>query len=170
MIELILLICLFGFSVCAAWMDLVWLGAIGLAIFGAGSWLFGTGPDLAWMLDWKLFLPAVVLFGAIGAGWSLWKWHRHMRSDRIQKLLRDAKDTYDMEEHDLSFKLSDWFPLEAKVATHKQAIISWIVLWPFSMMVFFFEDFMVDVGRWIYDRLAGAYARISDSALPEDMR
>jgi hypothetical protein len=139
-------------------------------IFGAGSWLFGTGPDLSILLDWRVALVVITLFGAIGCGWSLWKWRRHMRSAKIQGMLRAAKDTYDMEERGDVFKLSDWFPVEAKVVTHKQAIISWIVLWPFSMLVFFFEDFMLEVGQWAYDRLAGVYARISDSALPDDMK
>ena len=47
---------------------------------------------------------------------------------------------------------------------------SWIVFWPFSMLVYFFDDFLRDVALWVYERLAKVYQRITMSALTEEMK
>ena len=38
------------------------------------------------------------------------------------------------------------------------------------MIVYFFEDFLVDIARWIYERLVKVYQRITLAAMPDSMK
>jgi hypothetical protein len=44
------------------------------------------------------------------------------------------------------------------------------MLWPFSMIVYFFEDFLMDIATWVYKRLVLVYRRITLSAIPDDIK
>jgi len=92
----------------------------------------------------------------------------------VQRALHDAKHSFDCTHKGKTpstpFKESIYFPNEARASKHIERIATWIILWPFSMIVYFFDDFLMDIGRWIYNRLGKVYARITDAALPDDMK
>jgi hypothetical protein len=171
MLETILFIVLFTTLIWSAWIDTVWLALVGLVIFGIGSYFTGT---VTWELVSSVgpftYVLLPILSLSIGTCWSFWKWRRHMRSEHVQKRLRDRKDQHDRKYREIAFRDSSLFPDEAKASKQVSRIISWIMLWPFSMLVYLLEDVLTDLGRWIYNRFAVVYVRITESALPEDMR
>lgn len=172
--EYILIIMLVGAFSFSAWWDTVWIAGIGFIIYMAVNFIFTDMSHMAFLMNWMNMLAFSVFSLAVGAMWSLWKWRKWMKSDWVQKHLREAKTNYDTGSQSLqrgiTFKDSENFPSLAKPSQNVERIISWIVLWPFSIIIYFFEDFLMDIGRWIYNKLGKVYVRITDSALPEDMR
>ena len=174
--EIILLILLFGLISWSAWYDTAIIGCVGIVLYLAGSWLFGDLSHLAFLLDPFNFVALLVLSLACGAAWSLWKWHVHVRSDRVQAALKKTKKQYDKAAHDNTqvieekFKDSYYFPDEARASQNVDRIVTWIIFWPFSMVIYFFDDFLYRIGKWVYHRLGRVYIRITEAALPDDMK
>lgn len=164
---IVALLILMGWS---AWMDTPWIAAITAVLYLAGSWMFGDLSHLAFLTDPTTLLASVAFSLAIGTLWSLWKWRRWMLSDQVQRALREGKDLRDKSDANTSFKDSIYFPKRAMPSHNVERIATWIVLWPFSMLVYFFEDLLMDVGRWVYERLGKVYSRITDAALSDDMK
>lgn len=171
MFELILTICLFGLMTWSAWAETIWIAGVAATLYFCLSWLFGDLSYSQIIADPVTLVSVTASFAAIGALWSLWKWRRWMLSDKVQVALRKGKEAYDGSYGEsLPFKESSRFPKEARPSQNTDRIITWIALWPFSMVTYFFADFLMDVGRWIYNRLGKVYQHITDGALPEDMR
>jgi hypothetical protein len=171
MLELIMLVGLLIMFTWSAWIEVAWIAAIAVILYLAGNWLFGDISHLSFLLDPITLISIAVFFLAAGTAWSLWKWRRHMLSNSVQKSLREGKYIYDRQKEKVCpFKESVAFPSKARPSRNIEKIVTWIMLWPFSMMVYFFEDFLMDIGRWIYNRLGNVYVRITDSTLPEDMK
>jgi hypothetical protein len=170
MFEFIMLFALLILTGWSAWIDTIWIAAIAVVFYIAGGWLFGDLSHLTFLFDPITLICGPLFSLAVGATWSLWKWRRWMLSDRVQRVLRRSKDEHQKSGDDIFFKHSVWFPSEARASKNVERIITWIMLWPFSMLVYFFEDFLMDIGRWIYNRLGQVYVRITDAALPDDMK
>lgn len=170
MFELLLLITLLALFGWSAWIDTVWIAAVALVLYLAGNWLFGDLSHLSFLADPITFVSIVVFSLAVGAVWSLWKWRRWMLSTHVQDQLRAGKNDHDERDSDTPYKASNSFPNCAKPSQNVERIVTWVMLWPFSMIVYFFADFLMDIGRWVYERLGKIYARITDAALPEDMK
>lgn len=174
MLELVLLFVVLAALGWSAWLDTLWIAGVAVVLYLAGNWLFGDLSHLAFLADPVTLAAIVVVSLTIGTLWSLWKWRRHMLSPAIQNVLGEAKAEYDrMEGRDGSenkppFRESAFFPRNALPSNNVERIVTWIMLWPFSMLVYFFEDFLVDIGRWIYNRLGRVYSRITDAAIPKD--
>jgi len=165
-----LFVALLGGIAASAWYETVWIALAVGVVYLAVSFITG-GAGAALIMANLGMIPVVVGASiAIGALWSLWKWRRRMVSDGMQKMLRTAKDDYDKKPRTNPFKESEYFPKSAKASENIDRIITWIMLWPFSMLIYFFDDFLRDIGRWAYNRLGKVYVHITDSALPDDMK
>lgn len=170
MLELIMIIALLALMGWSAWIDTLWIAGVAIVLYVAGNWLFGDLSHLAFLTD-PVTLVSIVAFSlAIGTVWSLWKWRRWVHSDQVQRDLRKGKKEHDAKGVKTPFVESFYFPISAQPNHNVERIITWITLWPFSMVVYFFEDFLIDIGRWIYERLGKVYVRITDAALPDDMK
>ena len=91
-----------------------------------------------------------------------------MLSKKVQDKLKSAMLEHSKKDSDRPFRESIYFPSLAQPSQNVERIVTWITLWPFSMIVYFFEDFLMDIGRWIYERLGKVYVRITDAAIPDD--
>ena len=166
MLETIIVLALFLALIGSAWMETALIAAVAIIIYVALGYLFIGLPEVTLF---TLMASSSISLG-IGALWSLWKWRRWVNSPTVQKALRTAKTKYDKSGLAKPFRDSDYFPYEARPSKHVDRIVSWITLWMFSMIVYFFEDFLMDIGRWIYNRLGRIYENITTSALPDDMK
>lgn len=170
----ILLLITLGVFGAAAWFESLTLAAAMVVVYLAVGYVFFGLTHLAFLADPVTLISLTVLSLAIGTVWSLYKWRRWMHSSRVQRALHDAKHSFDCTHKGKTpstpFKESIYFPNEARASKHIERIATWIILWPFSMIVYFFDDFLMDIGRWIYNRLGKVYARITDAALPDDMK
>ena len=170
MFELILLITLLVLTGWSAWMDVVWLAVVAVVLYIAGNWLFGDLSHLSFLTDPMTLLSLGAFYLAVGTAWSLWKWRRWMLSDTIQSKLRNGKREHEKVDCPAPFRESTHFPVTAQPSNNVERIVTWITLWPFSMIVYFFADFLMDVGLWIYNRLGRVYSRITDAAIPDDLK
>ena len=168
MFELIMLIALLALMVWSAWIDNIWIAAAAIVLYAASSWLFGELGHLAFLADPITLMSLLVCSFGIGTIWSLWKWRRWMLSDAVQSKLKTGMLEHAQKDSDKPFKESIYFPKSAQPSHNVERIVTWITLWPFSMVVYFFEDFLVDVGRWIYRRFGMVYVRITDAAIPTE--
>jgi hypothetical protein len=50
------------------------------------------------------------------------------------------------------------------VTQHKDKILSWIILWPFSLLGYLLSDILMDVANWFFARTKWIYTRISKRA------
>jgi len=166
MFETIIILALFLALIGSAWMETVAIALVAGIIYVALGYLVIGLPEVTLF---TLVASSSISLG-IGALWSLWKWRRWVKSPPVQKALRTAKTKYDKSSRSEPFRESDYFPDQARPSKHVDRIISWITLWMFSMIVYFFEDFLMDIGRWIYNRLGRIYENITTSALPDDMK
>ena len=181
MLETILLIALFVALVTTAWFDTVWIGAAAIAIFAAATWLFGNAAAFVFLTNPVTLASFVVVSLAIGALWSMWKWRRHVKSEDVQAELEKGMQRFVAEEGRKKERFGDdfihkpfiessEFPDAARASYNKERILTWIIFWPFSMIVYFFDDFLRDIALWVYERLAKVYHRITLSALSEEMK
>ena len=176
MFEFILLCAFLGLLLTAAWWDTLWIAGAALVVYGAVSWLFTDMSHMAWLADPVTLAALLAVSMGIGTLWSLWKWRRHVRSDSVQAALKRELKSYHKyyrvspDSKAPRYIDSTYFPNEARASWNVEKISTWIILWPFSMIVYFFEDFLVDIARWIYERFAKIYARITLSALSDDMK
>lgn len=172
--ETLVIVLLLAALLTSAWMDTVFVAIAAIVVYLAFGFLVIGLPEVTLM---TVAATSAVSLG-IGALWSLWKWRRWVNGPIVQKALRESKDKYDTAVSNPKdyarptkpFRESDYFPEQARAAKNIDRIISWITLWMFSMIVYFFEDFLMDIGRWIYNRLAKIYENITTSALPDDMK
>jgi hypothetical protein len=90
-----------------------------------------------------------VSFIGIGLMWSFFKW-RLFVIDMIKKY-----DNYNKE------KLKD------KIQSEKDydVIVFWILAWPFSMLGYLVNDFIIDLTRKLVDKIYTVYDKITDSLL-----
>lgn len=178
MFEFIFLIALFTIMTWSAWYDTVSIAAVGVVVFGAVTWLFGTPANFAWLADPVTLISLVVVFLGIGALWSLWKWRRHVRSASVQRDIKESVEAYIKSKADRKSRYGEDYvepafvdsmscPTTINPAHNKNRIVTWIVLWPFSMLVYFFEDLLMDIARWVYERLGKVYWRITLAAMPD---
>jgi len=130
------------------------------------------------------------IFGylAIGAGWSFFKWWMMLRCVRKRydelrvKFVKDKK----LEDNVIPADLKDEWrkhvvshrchkmrygygdiqndnPAIPPLSQNKTKITGWMVYWPISIVLFFFEDFLSKLFDAIYDMFSNVYQRISDS-------
>jgi len=170
MLEIILIFLLFSFITWSAWVETLWIAMVAILTYLAVSWFFADLSHLSFFTSLTNVIAFTICSLGIGALWSLWKWRKWMNSPRVQKLLNRSFKEFKSQDYHGSFKDSVWFPGEAKSQNNIERIISWIVLWPFSMVVYFFEDFLSDIGRWIYNRLGRVYTSITEAALTDEMK
>lgn len=170
MLEILFLVALLALMGWSAWLDVIWLALVAVALYLAGSWLFADLEHLAFLVDPLTALSLAAFSLTAGAIWSLWKWRRWVRSPHVQKAIIAGHNKWQNSESAGAFMDSAFFPDDARASENVQRIITWITLWPFSMIVYFFEDFLSDIGRWIYERLGQVYVRITEAALPPGTR
>jgi hypothetical protein len=137
-------------------------------IFGVGIWTLTGANFLSWVYNNPLtLLWQAVAYVAIGVLWSNFKWRKHMKSDEVQRELRDGyarmKPGATLED----FRRSVWFPREAEPSANKGAIVSWLSLWPFSVIGFVAGDVILRMFERIYDTLSGLYEGITLRSVPE---
>lgn len=129
-------------------------------------WFYETNP-IAWLVEHPAaFFSGVLLYTLIGIAWSLFKWRNHMKSARIQMMLKDAKPRFVESGNEGDFQSSCYFPLEASSGYQQDRIVAWIGLWPFSVLIYALGDMLVAFGKAIFNRIAGAYDRITARWVP----
>ena len=181
MLETILILALLAALVATAWFDTVWIGAVAIAIFAGAVTLFGNAAAFAFLANPMTLASIVLVSLGIGALWSMWKWRRHVKSESVQAELEEGMASFVQKEDKRKkyygddfvhkpFYESAEFPNAARASYNKERILTWIIFWPFSMIVYFFDDFLRDIALWVYERLAKVYHRITLSALSEEMK
>lgn len=161
MLELIVTLIILTTLTWLCWNEQATLSALLIAFYLAVGWLWLGLGHLAFLADPVNLAAFLVVYSAGGILWSLWKWRRWMYSETVQsELERVAKSHGPLTRDNL--------PALALPGSNKERIVSWIMLWPLSVVLYFFADFLADVGRWLYERLGVFYERITDGAIPNN--
>lgn len=130
------------------------------------GFFYDTLP-LAWLIYHPVpFLAGLLGYGLVGIAWSLLKWRNHMRSAGMQAALKDAKRRFTEIVDGGDFKSSRFFPTGASPQNQQERILSWIALWPFSVLLYACGDMLVAAGKAMFAQLRGAYDGITERYLP----
>lgn len=143
-----------------------WKVAFALLFFGVVSWL----SDFSWafIFSWWTLVYFVVWF-VIGALWFLFKWNKLAASaredaDRQIAGYRRNNNNKDMDEEGKRDIMLSYRP---DLNKNKERALSWIVLWPFSMLSYLFGDLLKDLGNWIISQLRWVAERITSQHFGE---
>lgn len=171
MFEIILIALLVGAFFTSVWYDTLTVGFVGAGVFLAV--LFASGGSLPTLPDPLMLVAGIILFLAVGAAWALFMWRQHVNSEYVQDALREGLkkftthgDLYDGQR----FVESRLFPSAARASRNKERIMTWWLYWPFSMVVYVFDDLLRDLFNWMYARISGVFNSITLSALSDDMK
>lgn len=161
-----------------------WIGG-----FIATIHIFGNAHFFQHVIDNPVWALAYI-FGYLGLGaiWSFFKWWMMLREVRKKydvlkvEFLKNKKVTGTVIPDDLKdewrkhvvgnrcYKLRYHYsdieghnPIVPPLSQNKTKITGWMVYWPISVILFFFEDFLSKLFDAIYDMFSNVYQRISDS-------
>lgn len=162
--------------------DRGWGVGVLLAAFGLIAYF--ANPGLLESL--RQNLAGLLIFAAIyipaGVGWSLAKWAMKVKDswrafkEWEEKVPASEKDKINKEAPHPYRNISELYKsqmgydapgIRPAAKDNKGAIISWMTYWPFSVLNFVLLDAMRRLGRFIYEKLARAYDKITDSIYPE---
>ena len=134
------------------WALVCFLGIIGLLQFATPvdpkSWVLNNGVSL---------IIYLIIYFALGFGWSLFKWFRFVRK-QYKKYLEDAARWANSgKRHSTP---NDYLP---PPSTNRHRIIRWILSWPISMFWAVTCDFLTWIGGKIYNLGGEVYKIIADS-------
>lgn len=169
MLEIILVALLLGAFFWSVVEESLIIAAVAILLFALSAWFF---------LDYALpqislagVLATGVFYLALGTAWSFWRWRIHARSPSTQADIQEAIQKYnDKGDGDKEFEDSMWFPRSAQPSQNVNTIVTWITLWPFSLLVYVLHDVLQDIGLWIYHQVGQVYVNITRSALPTEMK
>lgn len=132
--------------------------------------LYNAGP-LAWVfLEPFEALLATVFYAVIGALWSLFKWSKQLHLPTTKEVVRQHRERW--LEEDKKNKVEDYANLDTDLlpsavnpAAHKSRIVTWLSLWPLSVLGFLVADIILDFFNWLYQRLSGVYEAMTRNVL-----
>jgi hypothetical protein len=169
----IILILLFISLVSSAYQESVQFAAVCSVIAGLIAWFAYDVNVFRWVFDNPgVFFGGTLLYLSIGAFWSVLKWQLRLSTPEAKAKLREAKNHYIT-----TMKPGDdpdgWLnsyalPGYLKPQSNKDRITSWIVLWPFSLLLYFTGEFVTQVIGRIYEQLTGIYNRMTINAAGKD--
>ena len=134
-----------------------WLMALGLVAGSVVAYFLLDVNVLAIVID----RPVSVVFWALGYAalgllWSLFKWRQHLLGEATQESLQRRREDAKKKGSEVSYMAV------TDPAHHKQRIVSWITLWPFSVLGYVLGDMLLNIGNWLYSLLGGVYQRMTD--------
>lgn len=135
----------------------------------AVAWLLYDSNPFLWIYENPARAGmATATYGALGILWSLFKWRKRLLRPDIQSAMKQAKDAFTKGNPDSAESyIHDYrFPHKARASENKDRIMSWVALWPFSVVGYFIGEFLVDLIARIYDILAGIYERMTKYYAP----
>lgn len=126
--------------------DSAWGATCTLVIVGVLTALFyGFTQTLLYLkelpITWFGATSTVVIYLVIGILWSFFKFYRHVKSNKSNY------KTYGMSEID------------------KRTIGTWIVYWPFSVLIYILGDLIREFINWVVNQFQGIYKRLMEKAL-----
>lgn len=150
-----------------------------IAVFWAACWFFFDVNIFSYVFEHPVnFLVLALGYAFFGVLWSFYKWRRHLTKDHVQKDLMDAKREYATSFPDkaqaapLAYLRDPAFrPDSAAPWKNKSRLTSWISLWPVSVFLALFQDWLYEawtaIWGWVYDSLGRVYERIVEGAAPK---
>lgn len=130
-----------------------------LHIFNLKDFVVGHPGDAV-----KMFI-GYILSGAV---WSTFKWWLYNRKVRLEYNERKAIFLRNRNVSELTPQLKmDWWNQRGihipNAMDYKETIITWLYLWPFSVLGTLLNDFLRKLYDHIYNAMTGVYARITAS-------
>lgn len=109
-------------------------------------------------IPWYGYLISILSYFGLGILWSFFKFN-NIYSKKIEKLKYEFDHTFkSTQEAGWSAYVDEKAP---KVSNFKQSISSWVLYWPFSVIVYLGADLLVDLANKIYDICSEFYERIA---------
>lgn len=129
-----------------------------MAIITLGGVALFTDAFVGFELKW--LLAAVIVYAAVGAIWSIKKWYSF-----VVEIRDDARRSYELHANKSAPGNETWASyskgMRPTAAKHKQRIITWMTLWPFSF-TWWCLTWPRRFFTWVYDRLSTLYDRIAE--------
>lgn len=94
-------------------------------------------------------IASAVLYFALGAAWSVFKWFKYLVNWRDERL-----------QTNMAFSFTD--ERIPKAAEHKSDITGWIIFWPLSAIAYLVWDLIADIANRIYKLFAGLYDQVTN--------
>lgn len=151
----------------AAWPS--WFILIGLCLWSdyaeSSGWtvflsiLFGVASYFLFNLSPKDLLWTAPLYVVIGVLWSLWRWKR--RCDKKVALFMEGADK-NKNKHGREILEQQITP---SAVGNKERITTWVLTWPFGLVVHSCNDIFSLVGKMIDKYLIKAYQGIGQTAI-----
>ncbi len=166
-----LLILILGVFTVSTWAENVQFALIGIVLYSASAWIFYDVNPFMWAYDNPGTLISYgTIYFAVGAAWSVFKWRNKLLSKNIQYAMNRAKDEYKPTPEDAgdpkAYMKSNLFPSGAIADENKNQIFSWFLLWPFSVVGYFFGQLLTDIALRIYNLMSGVYDRLTKHYAP----
>lgn len=157
---------LFGALASSAYRESAQFATIVAIVASLIAWFFYDVNVAVWIFENPgRFFGGTLLYLSIGAMWSVWKWRCRLSTQAARKELKAAKKYYTdrLKEGDDPDGWLNSPMLSGYLKPHrnKDAITSWILLWPFSVVFYFLGEFVAHVIGRIYDALTGIYNRMT---------
>jgi hypothetical protein len=166
---------LFGFSI-IYWLLLIEFLVIMSTVATESNWtaLFSIivfGCLAHWLSDINLFeffkdnstfiIEIIIAYLFIGIIWGFIKWFLYVRKIKEDYLILKSswKPCNRSFEDEVRFRFQEIPP---KASSHKEKIINWISLWPFSFIWSLICDFITNLFNEIYKAFSGLFQKISD--------
>lgn len=107
-------------------------------------------------MPWTMWLLLFAMYLGIGAGWSIFKWQRHV-------LKQVARYKNNIVNANISQQNSYYRDLQyaTRPSNNKSQIINNITWWPFSILDFLFSDLIT----YIFDSLINVYSYVTNRAM-----
>ncbi len=130
------------------------IGAVAaLGVLFVMSWT-GVGA-LYSVVSFSTLIWGGIVYLIIGLFWSFWKWR--LLVSRVIRLMTssDSNRVYDKNE------------IKREISRRKDydTIVFWILVWPFSALGYFVNDFIIDMVRKFVEKIYTVYDKIADNMI-----
>ena len=177
----VFLVCaILAFGTAAYWESVTAATLVAVVTSGLMAYLWDAGPVAVLIHNPGAFAMYAAAYIAVGVPWAVFKWHRHIQSDHCQRAMRDGLKryrgmdnpaypvhAYGSEDEQRSFIKSEWFPPECLAATNRERIMSWMALWPLSVIGYVAGDLLRDAYQKLFSMVVGVFDSVTRKGLPK---
>lgn len=159
--------------------------------FLAFLYIFGNFDVVTWLVKNVIYIiPGIVAYILCGLGWGTFRWKMFL-NENGHNMLESRDEWYQPRKKDFLNKDQDYirkawekyykdieknayskvdginrlgFEPEPKIKApnHRHEMITWVELWIMDIFIWVGEDFLRNIGNWIYHTFAGYWQRMSD--------
>jgi hypothetical protein len=129
------------------------------------------GPWIELYGSWNVLLIGILVYGASGALWSIFKWNRYIHSQleyivtQLSCGVHNVND-YINESGVINYEsLPSHYKDRINPAEHKAQLLVWVFMWPISVIIYVIKFLFTDIKNAVFNLLIGTYKWMVNRAL-----